>query len=170
MQPVRLDAMAELFGRVVASAIGSPDEHARDAAELVVCQEVLRNLHAYMPQNVPTMPLALEAFRHMDFDDMHKALRDPDTARVFGAFRFEVTEIESANAQRLQVLCSTVQSLLRLRPRMPDPSSIDRALEQVGSWVYERWGVDAPLQGDVRLWARKQTWRMDALPKAMRHL
>lgn len=165
------DVMAELFGSAVQQALdpGPVDESARLHGELVVCGEVARHLNTYVPHPMPDMPPELRHFGAMTWDEKRAALDGP-AGPAFARYRFEVTDVEASNAARLQVLVSTVQTLARLRNRAPDPQTVDRVLETVGSWIERIWRVSPPLEGETRHWCTRQTRRLDVLPAAWRGL
>lgn len=166
-------AYAEMFGAQVMRMLGPApaDESERVQAELTVCGEVVRHLNTYRPHQVPGMPPELRAFGTMTFDEMREALTGR-AGPVYSRHLAEVTDAEAGNAQRLQVLVSTVRTLARLRGKAADTGTVDRCLETIGNWTVRVWGVSPPLAADVDVsaWCRKQTWRPDALPFAWRHL
>lgn len=171
MEPGSVSGLAELVSAHVCTTLDpSADTLDRAQGELVVCGEVLRHLNTYVPYPAPNLPPELNAFGRMSHEERGTALSSPNVAQAFGAYRYAVTEMEGANATRLHVLCSTVQTLARLRAQAREPAVVDRTLETIGTWVERVWRVAPPLAGELRDWCRKQTWRPDVLPYAWRSL
>lgn len=178
MEPGSFQALGELFGPHICMALepGPVDESKRVQGELIVCGEVVRHLNTYVPHPMPSLPHELNGFGRMSHQDRLAALTHPvsggmsATGHAFAAYRFEVTDAEASNAARLQVLCSTVRVLARLRNKAEHPTVADLAMETVGNWVARIWRVEVPLEGDLRLWCWRQTLRLDVLPNAWRTL
>lgn len=170
MEPVR-DALAELYAGVVEARLAGPDENARNVAEWTICADVLRHLAEYVPLDIPATPPAVQALRRMDAEEIRDALTQnpaPALVQAFGQYRYDVTLAECRNAGRLQVLCSTLQSLMRIRLQATEVEAVDRAIDTIGNWINRVWRVDPPLAGDIRSWCIQRTYRPDVLPNMWR--
>jgi hypothetical protein len=156
-------AISDLLG-----AVSTPD--GRALAKWKCCDDVVRHLGEYRPYPVPPEPLEVQRLRRADLEDMRQAFeRDSSLAFKFGTWRAEVARWECENAARVQLLATTVLTLIELRDHF-EPEAVDRAIGTVGDWVSRVWRADVPITGDVRAWATNATFRSDVLPREWRRL
>lgn len=136
----------------------------RDLADWHLCDYVRKNLGSYMPVYYPTPELQVAAVLKLGPEAGRAALdADEECAKAFSKYRFALTEHEAQEAQKLYMLASTVQTLMRIRPRSNPPAIVDEALAQIATWIAERWRTDVPLRGDMRTWSRRITERTDLM-------
>lgn len=141
----------------------------RDVALFHVCRDVVETLDFYYapPGPVPALP---DALRGVSFPGLCELVREkPAVAFIFGTFRNLVLEHEETCARRLEILRSSVRTLLRLRELAHDAARINAMLTEIGAFVSEVWRRDLDVSGD-RDWSLRVSRRYDLLPRSWREL
>lgn len=142
----------------------------RDAADLQVCSEVVRELNRYLPAEFDERAAFTGEYseRFSKRQAVGQAIGnglDIDGARsfaemspaAFGEWRAAVTEFEAREAQNLQMLVWTLRTLYRLRDAGFD---VDAIAEMVGNVLTDQWKCNPqriPLRHDAdwRAWAER---------------
>ena len=165
---------AELDWPLIVSTLLAGQGRERDIAAWRTCADVVSRLAAYAPGNL-TEPDgwtqsdrdALSSLRRLQGEELAAAAAN--IARVFGAWRCHVTEHETAEARKLEMLVWTLGELYKLRERASEPAKVDSLAVRIGDVLVLAWRApDVPTSGDYRKWAQRCTRRMDALPRAWR--
>lgn len=156
----------------LAAQLAAADPRTRDVALYRAAEDVLRSLETHY--GPPEPPKLLDGLRGRTFESLREACSAPNSAyaRQFGIFRNAVLLHEEQCAQRLDVLRSTAQLLTRLREGAREPQRLTAMLEQLASFVAQRWRLDLPLD-DVpghRGWSLRVSRRYDLLPPTWRSL
>jgi hypothetical protein len=124
---------------------------------------------SHRPEAIPDRPAVL---RNHSTQTLIEAMEhDSSLARELCGYRVRVTELEAQNSKRLETLVWCKFELEALRELVEEPSDIDHALQRLQFFLRGTWRTEIPEEPKaVRLWAIRETYDYEALPREWRYL
>jgi hypothetical protein len=161
---------------LVACLLNGNDGRERFRHQWLACCEVVEHPDSYLPVRCDERPPLLDHLSPADLEQhvlqahADGSVVSKNIAKAWSAWRTTVTEVEAQNAQRLQTLAITLQTLADLFRKSSHPEQVSQRIAELGTLLERDWGLAVPMQGDIRTWSVRMTRRFDLLPAEWREL